>query len=64
MVKGDSSVWENNPSFLRAIGNPIKLLSFSDILSELYTELNTAVASSSLGRVLQLLTASGWIEKS
>jgi len=62
VVKGDSSIWENNPKFMEVIGNPIKLISFSDILSELYGDLNTTVAASNVGRMLQLLKASGWLK--
>jgi hypothetical protein len=59
-IKGDRQVWETYPRFQAAMrGNPIRLLSLSDMLVELIPELSTTVAASQLGRTLQLLKASG-----
>ena len=60
VVKGDCSVWENHPRFRAAMNNPIKVLSFKDILNEVYPDVGTTMASSQVGRVLQLIKASGW----
>jgi hypothetical protein len=60
-IKGDRTVWENYPRFRKAIGgNPIFLLSLSDMLTKLFPALGTTLAGSQLGRMLQLLKASGW----
>ena len=62
LIKGDRKAWESYPPFLSALNNPIKILTFSDILSEIYLDLNTTMASSEIGRVLQLIKASGWLK--
>lgn len=61
-VKGDPEVWEKCPEFRRALGegNPIKLLSLPDMLDKLYPSLSNTLAPSEIGRVLQLVKASGW----
>ncbi|GLO62929.1 hypothetical protein MACH09_34370 [Vibrio sp. MACH09] len=60
LLKGDRTVWEQYPKFLNSIGGPIKVLTFSDILDKLYPSLGTTMASSEIGRLLQLVKASGW----
>ena len=58
---GESKTWEEYPEFRRALsGNPIRVLTFSDILDKLYPSLSNTMASSEIGRVLQLIKASGW----
>lgn len=60
-IKGDREVWENYLQFREALrGNPIRLLSLSDMLEEIRPTLNTTVAASQLGRTIQLLIASGY----
>ncbi|HEX8920190.1 MAG TPA: hypothetical protein VF766_01855 [Pyrinomonadaceae bacterium] len=60
-IKGDRAAWENYTKFREAIGgNPIRILSLSDMLTKLYPILGTTLAGSQLGRMLQLLKASGW----
>lgn len=64
VVKGDKTRWETYQPFLERLeGNPITILSFGDILDDLLPDLNTTPASSEVGRVLQLLKASGWLAK-
>lgn len=59
-VKGDPRLWETHPRFQRAMkGNPIRLLPLTDMLKALMPELGTTVATSQLGRTLQLLKVSG-----
>ena len=62
VVKGNRESWEGCSAFTEVIQSPIKILSFEDMLNELYSELNTTVASSNIGRILQLLKASGWLK--
>jgi hypothetical protein len=60
-VHGDRRTWEEHPTFGSAMApNPIRLLSLSDMLSELAPELGTAVVNSQLGRTLQLMKAAGY----
>lgn len=63
VVKGSRESWEGCSAFKEVIQSPIKILSFEDMLDELYPELNTTVASSNIGRILQLLKASGWLKQ-
>ena len=64
VVHGAPARWENHPRFREALrGNPIKLLSLAEILAEVMVGLSTTVASSSLGRTLQLLKASGYLRR-
>ncbi|MFL6210899.1 MAG: hypothetical protein ACJ74W_18775 [Pyrinomonadaceae bacterium] len=60
-IKGDRSVWENYPRFRNAMqGNPVRILSLNEMLTELVPSLSTTVAASQLGRILQLLKAAGY----
>lgn len=60
-VKGDRSQWELHEPFRKALGgNPIQILTLSDMLKTLLPSISTTVAASSLGRTLQLLKASGF----
>jgi hypothetical protein len=60
-ITGDAGRWEEYPQFRAALhGNPVRLWSLVMMLEDLYPSMNTTVASSQLGRLLQLLKASGW----
>jgi hypothetical protein len=60
-LKGDASVWQEHKPFRDNLrGNPIKILALQDMLSDLYKKTNTTVASSEVGRLLQVIKASGW----
>lgn len=59
-INGDKSVWENYAPFRKRIDNPVRLISFETILEEIYSQINSTPASSQVGRVLQLIRASGW----
>ena len=61
-IKGSREAWENYSAFQEMIESPIKLLSFEDMLNELYPKLSKTIAPSSIGRILQLLKASGWLK--
>jgi hypothetical protein len=61
VLKGDRALWENEITFQHAMKhNPIRIWTLSDMLAELFPMLGTTVASSQLGRTLQLIKASGW----
>jgi hypothetical protein len=60
-LKGDAAVWEGYPLFRQNLrGNPIKILTLQTMLSDLYSKTRTTVASSEVGRLLQVIKASGW----
>ncbi len=53
-IKGDARLWETYQPFRDAMrGNPIKLLSLTEMLTVLMASLNTTIANSQLGRTLQ-----------
>lgn len=59
-VRGDRRVWEDYPTFRRAMqGNPIRLLGFGEMITELQCSLNTTLASTEVGRLLQMFRAAG-----
>lgn len=65
LIKGDPKHWEDHRPFQKAMGgNPIKLLSLREMLDKLMGSMKTTVASSQLGRTMQLLKASGWLPDS
>lgn len=60
-LRGDASIWEHYQPFQDNLrGNPIKILTLQGMLSNLYSKTNTTVASSEVGRLLQVIKASGW----
>jgi hypothetical protein len=53
--------WENNLDFKRRLrGNPIRLVSFADMLDDVWGQLSKTVAATELGRMVQLMKASRW----
>lgn len=62
-LSGDRSVWEQCGQFRRAMrGNPIRLLSLLDMVSYMMPRITKTPAGSDLGRTLQLLKASGFLD--
>ena len=60
-LRGDASGWLKEPRFKKNLGgNPLKILTLQDILTDLYGKTKTTVASSEVGRLLQVIKASGW----
>ena len=58
----DKSIWETNSSFVTALeGNPIRLMSFADMLDDVWSQLSTTPAATELGRMIQLMKASRWL---
>jgi hypothetical protein len=60
-LRGDEAVWrEHKPFQANLRGNPIRILTLHEMLGELYRKTSTTVASSEVGRLLQVIKASGW----
>jgi hypothetical protein len=58
---GDAAVWEQCPLFKQNLrGNPLRILTLQEMLDDLYEKTKTTVASSEVGRLLQVIKASGW----
>jgi hypothetical protein len=56
-----AQVWQNHEPFRKNLrGNPIKILTLQEILSDQCSKTKTNVASSEVGRSLQDIKASGW----
>lgn len=59
--KADRAYWENHPLFRKNLkGNPVKILTFSEMLDALWPLMSNTPAASQIGRMLQLMKASGW----
>lgn len=57
------AVWEDNDGFRAALeGNEIRLVSFADMLDHVWEQLSTTPAATELGRMIQLMKASRWLE--
>ena len=62
-LSGDRDDWENHRRFRNALhGNPIRLISLSEMVSEILPKLTKTPSSSDTGRTLQLLKASGFLD--
>jgi hypothetical protein len=60
-LKGDPAAWQEHVPFRNNLrGNPIRILTLQEMLSDLYQKTDTTVASSEVGRLLQVIKASGW----
>jgi hypothetical protein len=60
-VKGDVTAWESNEQFLTAMaGNPIRIVSFHQMIEEINSEMKTTLAATEVGRMLQLFRAAGF----
>ena len=60
-ANANRTCWEQNSMFRKNLaGNTIRLLTFEEMLNEIFGDINQTVASSQLGRMLQLIKASGW----
>lgn len=59
-VVGSKTPWEANASFSNALeGNPVRIVDLREMLSEIYPRLNTTLAGTEIGRMLQLFKAAG-----
>lgn len=58
VILGDRKLWENHTPFSEAMGgNPIRMIELTEMLDHLQKVGSTTVASSDIGRVLQLMRA-------
>lgn len=62
-VIGDKSLWEKETRFRKLIeGNPIQVLTVGDMMTEMFgQERSTTLATSEVGRLIQVLRASGFL---
>ena len=61
-VVGDKTVWEQNAEFRKAIGdNPIRIITFEEMVLEIDRELKTTLAATEVGRMLQMFRAGGLV---
>ncbi len=59
-VNGNRDEWENYSVFQKSLRhNPITLLTFSEIITEVARNINTTLAATEVGRMLQVFKASG-----
>lgn len=59
-VNGDRTAWENDPEFRLSLeGNPIRILTFKEVVEEIYPSLGQTVAATEVGRILQMFKVSG-----
>ena len=57
-LAGDKSVWETHQPFRAALGgNPVTILTFREMVTEIQSELTTTLAATEVGRMLQLFSA-------
>ena len=60
-LKGEARIWQEYPPFVGNLrGNPIRILTLQDMLANLYAKVETSVAPSQVGRLLQVIKACGW----
>ncbi len=58
-IDGSPKLWEEHEPFRNNLeGNPIKLIELSELLAFIRSQTTTTVASSTIGRVIQLIKAS------
>lgn len=59
-VNGDRTVWENNRAFIDALGgNPVKILTFHEMILDIQDEITTTLAATEVGRMLQMFRTAG-----
>ena len=57
-LRGNKDVWENHAPFRDALdGNPVTILTFREMVTEIQAELTTTLAATEVGRMLQLFSA-------
>lgn len=57
-IRGDRAIWENHQPFQQEMrGNPVKLITFRDMLRDIEASLTTTVASTEVGRMIQMFRA-------
>jgi hypothetical protein len=59
--RSTKSDWEAHEPFLKAIeGNPIRILTFREMISDILPELKHTLAATEVGRMLQMFRAAGY----
>ncbi len=62
-VNGSAEAWGNHQPFKDAInGNPIRILSFKDMVVDIQQNLTTTLAATEVGRLLQMFKAAGYCQ--
>lgn len=57
-VKGDRETWENHKPFRAAIGgNPLRIISFDEMVKQIDKNLGTTLAATEVGRLIQMFRA-------
>ena len=57
---GNKDVWENHAPFRDALnGNPVTILTFREMVTEIHARLTKTLAATEVGRMLQLFSAAG-----
>lgn len=57
-VKGDRAAWETHKPFLKRLaGNPIRVITFREMIFEIIPRLDATLAATEVGRLLQLFRA-------
>lgn len=60
-LKGPSEPWETHPRFSEALErNPIRVLTFQQMVDEIAPEMSTTLAATEVGRLLQMFAAAGF----
>ena len=60
-LNGDRASWEANPNFRRMLrGNKIRVLTVDEMLRDVLPRVGTTMASTEIGRLLQVVKASGF----
>jgi hypothetical protein len=59
-LTGEREDWESYQPFVDALrGNPIKIITFREMIDDVYSKLGTTLAGSEVGRMLQMFKAAG-----
>ena len=60
-AKEPRDVWEKHPRFIEALdGNPIRILTFREMIDEIRPGMTTTLAGTEVGRLLQMFAAAGF----
>jgi hypothetical protein len=60
-LRGPAEPWETHPGFRAALGgNPIRILTFQQMIRDLAPDMSTTLAATEVGRLLQMFAASGF----
>lgn len=63
-LRGGREDWENNVEFRKSVGgNPVRILTFDEIVSFVQGQIKRTPAASSIGRLLQLMKAAASVAR-